>query len=251
LSIFYRTIGQSSCPKKVLLLHGWSPLGGVNWQKFLDLFDAKEYQVIAPDLPGMGQSPDPQGVWNSLDYAKFFLEFASRNLAWDKYFLVGHSFGGAIASQMCSMSKNPQKLALLAPAIVREGLNSKQKKIVKTTKWGKKIFQIPVFRPFWGLAKKAWYKAFGCSDYTQVSQLMKQVHQKVVKEDLQYLLPKINQPSLIIWGDKDTITPLRYSQIISQGLANSQLKIFAGTNHGLHIHATDKLYAEILNFLEK
>jgi len=59
VSVFYREAGSSDAPA-VLLLHGF----GASSHMFRELIPvlAQEYHVIAPDLPGFGQTTAMQGV---------------------------------------------------------------------------------------------------------------------------------------------------------------------------------------------
>ena len=48
----------------------------------------------------------------------------------------------------------------------------------------------------------------GSSDYAQASPKMRAIMSKVVNEDLAPLLPSVKAPTLLIWGENDTATPL-------------------------------------------
>ena len=52
-----------------------------------------------------------------------------------------------------------------------------------------------------------------------------------VNEDLTELLPMIKQDTLLIWGDKDTATPIRDAKIMEEKIPNSGLVILEGAGH--------------------
>ena len=52
-----------------------------------------------------------------------------------------------------------------------------------------------------------------------------------VNEDLTDLLPKIQQDTLLIWGDKDTATPLEDAKIIESLIPDAGLCVLEGTGH--------------------
>jgi pimeloyl-ACP methyl ester carboxylesterase len=56
------------------------------------------------------------------------------------------------------------------------------------------------------------------------------------QEDLTANFKKINIPTLLIYGTRDTYTPLYMGRGINNLIKNSKLRIIKGANHGLHIH---------------
>lgn len=60
---------------------------------------------------------------------------------------------------------------------------------------------------------------------------MRQVLVKVVNEDLEPLLSNIQQETLLIWGDKDTATPLSDGQKMEKLIKNSGLVTVKGAGH--------------------
>ena len=52
-----------------------------------------------------------------------------------------------------------------------------------------------------------------------------------VNEDLTDLLPKIRQDTLLIWGDKDTATPLADAKIMEAKIPNNGLVVLTGAGH--------------------
>ena len=70
LEISYLEEGEGS---PVLLLHGWGCNGGHWNQVIAGLKD--EHRVIAPDIPGFGESEEPPETWGTKEYARFFEHF--------------------------------------------------------------------------------------------------------------------------------------------------------------------------------
>jgi len=56
---------------------------------------ARAHTPVAIDLPGHGQSPG-RGFRGIADYTYFVVELA-RALGWERFVVVGHSMGGAVA----------------------------------------------------------------------------------------------------------------------------------------------------------
>src|SRR5918996_6147701 len=53
----------------VVVLHGWG--GRIESMSPVIACLSDRLRVVALDLPGFGESPAPQGVWGSPDYAEF------------------------------------------------------------------------------------------------------------------------------------------------------------------------------------
>ena len=234
LKINYKTLGEG---KPLLILHGWGSRSA-NWMKVVETLAENDIKVIIPDLPGFGQSDKPLKVWGLDDYCDFVEEFV-RVLNLDKFYLLGHSFGGALAVK-CSLRfpEKIDKLFLASAACFRKG--SPKKRALYITS---KIFKIFSFVPF---ARKAFYRFIVKSDYPPVNGIIKEIYLKVIKEDLSDILSKIQIPTVIICGEEDRITPLNDAKIINQKIKDSKLEIIPNVGHDLNFKAPEKL-AEVIS----
>jgi len=92
----------------VLLLHGVG-LRAEAWQAQIDALCA-HYHVIAPDMPGHGQSPHPTGLRRLADYAQAYLPVLEQ--LGRPVMIVGHSMGAMIALELAS--REPEKVRAVA-----------------------------------------------------------------------------------------------------------------------------------------
>lgn len=231
----------------IVILHGWGS-SSKRWEMVKQSLGEKGYSVFVPDLPGFGDNPPPQNSWGVEDYAEWVKKWSEeQNLA--GFCLVGHSFGGSIAALFTAKySEKVAKLILVAPAIRR-------RKTFKTyaffiiSKLGRVVFSFPLLSFFYPLFQRILYKVIGVSDYLVASlrsPIMKETFQKIIAEDLSPYLSRISAQTLLIWGDKDRITPLSDAYFIKQRLKNANLEIIRGARHSLNIEAPEKL-AEIID----
>ena len=104
----------------VVLLHGW-PQTWYAWHKIIPSL-AQRYSVIAPDLRGLGDSSRPSGGYDKATIAQDIAKLLHEHLGIDRYFLVGHDWGGPVA--FCLAATYPdavRKLVMLDTAVPGDG----------------------------------------------------------------------------------------------------------------------------------
>lgn len=238
---------MSNGSSKVLILHGWGSCAK-NWNQVKKILEISGYKVFLPDLPGFGQNPEPKNVWSIDNYVSWLEDYCEKeNLS--QIFVLGHSFGGAIAIKFTL--KNTEKvkgLFLIAPALVR--VKTFKKKILK------KIAKIFYFLP--KKIKKIIYQRIIKSDYPLEPGIMRETYLKIIKEDLSEVLHKIKTQTIIVWGEKDKITPIKEAYLIKNKIKNGpfwelskvKLEIIPNIGHNPHREAPEKLAGIIINFLK-
>ncbi len=248
---------------KILILHGWGSNSG-RWQRVKELLEKKGIEVLALDLPGFGTIPSPLKPWGREDYIDWILQKvkdynppttlppegqAPKN--WQKFNLLGHSFGGGLAVKMAAENPNLiDKLILCAPAIIK-------RKSIKTYLFywlaflGRRIFSLPGLKIFYPQAQKLVYKLAGTRDYYVADGIMKETMKKIAKEeDLEMVLERIKTPTLILWGKKDDVLPLKDAYRIKEKIKRSQLRILPGARHSPHREAPEELSKILISFLQ-
>jgi len=242
LKIFTRIAGEGS---PFLILHGWGR-GHISWIEVQDKL-SKYFQVITLDLPGFGKSAMPPKGWEVSDYARFVSEFV-KELNIDKFYLLGHSFGGSIAIKLSAQS--PQKIRKLI-LVDSAGIRPKTSFFKKILAPVISIFKIFFFLPGYGLLRKGFYKfILKSTDYLNAKGVMKETFKKVVAEDLSSRFSEINLSTLIVWGKKDKMTSIKDAYLMKQRIKDSELKIF-DCEHCPHKEKPDFLIKAILDFLNK
>jgi pimeloyl-ACP methyl ester carboxylesterase len=79
----------------IVLLHGW-PQTWYEWRHIIPELVINNYTVIAPDLRGLGDSEKPQTGFDKKTIAEDIYQLVKK-LGYDKIYLVGHDWGGAVA----------------------------------------------------------------------------------------------------------------------------------------------------------
>lgn len=212
----------------VLLLHGW----GSNLKSFAALISLlkTKYRVLAIDYPGFGESDKLKTSFCVDDYCDIVVEFLKK-LNVEKVILVGHSYGGRIILKLNNRKDLPfviDKNVLIDAA----GIIDKKDIVVKIKiviyKLFKKIFiSLPISSEKKDELVMKLRKKLGSSDYGTASKVMQETLVKSVNEDLTYCLDNMKE-SLIIWGDRDTVTPMWMAKKMEEKIKNSGLVILKG-----------------------
>jgi pimeloyl-ACP methyl ester carboxylesterase len=229
----------------VLLLHGWgdSALGLRTLHKHLAL----SYDVVALSLPGFGGSVAPEGAWGLDEYGQFTKAFLQK-LDLEPYAVIGHSNGGAILIRALAKHwLHPQKLILLSSAGIRNQDESR-KRTLKLIAKGGKVLSSPLPARTKSSLRNKLYKSVG-SDML-VAPGLEETFKRVVSEDIQADATEITVPTLLIYGDADTQTPVSYGKLLHAAIASSKLVILPETGHFVHIETLDLVMKVILEFLE-
>ena len=231
----------------LLLLHGW----GTDLTTFNQLSShlSKEFRVIRFDFPGFGQSPEPDDSWLVEDYSRLTCDLLKKLKIERVYAIIGHSFGGRVIIKGVSQGYlNPEKVVLIGSAGIKPNNTLKKSVFKSIAKVGKVTTSLPGINKLQPHLRKQLYTSAGSQDYLNAKQ-MQGTFAKVVDEDLLPFVPKIAQPTLLIWGENDTETPVSDAVKIDLSLASSDLKIIPNAGHFVYNDAYEKVVEYLDGFL--
>lgn len=226
LNIEYSDTG-SGIP--VLLLHGW----GSSFDVYKGIISAlcERCRLVAVNFPGCGNSDTMSKPWDLEDYCDFILRFMKAvNL--ENPIMIGHSHGGRVTLKMVAEGMvKPSKIVLLDSAGLIPKKSIKQKFKASSFKAIKKTLSLPVIKNHSeGLLNKA-RAYYGSADYNAAPEVLRKTLVSLVNTDLRDMLHKIDCPTLLIWGDKDTATPLSDAKIIESLIRDCGLCVLEGAGH--------------------
>lgn len=233
ININYIQYGSGS---DVVLLHGW----GQNIAMMKPIGDRlqKNHRITILDFPGFGESEEPKTALTVYDYCEI-LEELLKKLKVKKPVIMGHSFGGRIAIIYASRNEVEKVVLFGSPCIRKEVKPSLKLRILKSLK------KIPGINKLEGFAKNH----MGSRDYKNASEIMKKILVNVVNEDLSECAKKINVPTLLIWGDRDTEAPVEDAKELEKIIPDAGLIVLPNSTHYAYLENLPQVINILNNFL--
>jgi pimeloyl-ACP methyl ester carboxylesterase len=219
--IYYAVRGSGPT---LVLLHGGGDSGEHSFERQLDLF-SMNHRIIAPDQVGQGRTPDVPGP---LSYTLMMQDTATllESLKLTRVDIVGFSDGGILGLMLAV--RHPQlvrRLVISGVNIAPEGLNAEQLEGLRAAQTAK--------------------------PKTVDEKLAKLWLTSPTESELSLdLLSKIEQPVLVISGDRDAIT-LEHTLQIYRTLPRAELCVLPGTDHGTFSGRPEWLNPIISEFLDR
>lgn len=243
--------GEGQMGREILvLLHGW----GANKESLGPIIEnlRDRFRIVAPDLPGFGKSGEPGRPWDAADYRDFFNAFLRETgLDQQQVNCAGHSNGGRILIKWASERPACLKRLILidsAGVPARHGPDWYLK--VYSYKAGKKLASLPGLRGILGPLVEARQAKAGSEDYRQASPVMKKTMVNLLNEDMRPLMPEIKAPTLLIWGEGDTATPLSDGQQMEKLIPGSGLAVLKPAGHFSYLDQLPQFLRTLIYFLE-
>ena len=197
----------------------------------------REFDVFAPDLKGFGKNTPMKRRYSLDDYIKDVEEYKYKH-GIKKPHVIAHSFGGRIAIKAAAENSNFCDKLVLAGAA---GLKPKD----TLYKRGKRV----AFKVLKRLLPREKLKWFYSKDYLALDSTMKESFNKIVKEHLDDKLIKIQNPTLVIFGENDKETPVYMAKRLFNGIKDSRLIILPKAGHFCFIDKPAKFNTEVREFL--
>lgn len=238
----------------VVLLHG---LGGnsANWAFNIPAL-AQKYRVIVPDQIGFGRSDKPRINYRVGTYADFLDKFLDE-LKIERATLVGNSMGGWIAALYALQRPARVERLVLADAAgfrpppefdlaVLSGLNP-------STRAGMRELAAQVFFNKQLFGSEAAIdlmltQRMAAGDGDTIQRLVESIYRG--EDMLDGRLSAIKQPTLIIWGREDGLTPLaREGEKFRKEMPGAQFIVFDNCGHVPQVEKAAEFNAAILKFL--
>jgi pimeloyl-ACP methyl ester carboxylesterase len=239
-------IGREGLSEKrdvILFIHGAG--GGQYTWSYQKTFFEKRFNPIVLELPGHGAS-EGEGEEEIVRYAGHVTSFL-KALGLSRVFLVGHSMGGAITQTVAL--KHPEVLKgivlvgtgarLKVLPLILDGIRTNFEETVRKINelcFFQKASPLLMERSLAGLMQCRPEVLYG--DYLACDQF-----------DIMNEIEKIDLPTLILCGQEDGMTPVKYSQFLLQRIKGSRLEILPDAGHMLMMEAAELFNEKIGAFV--
>lgn len=215
--------------KPLILLHGW----GASLSTFNNVIEefCEEFRVYAVDLPGFGESDVllPLNVYEVCDVLREFV--LKLNII--NPIILGHSYGGRIAIIYASRY-DVSRLVLVSAAGVKQKLRFNKRFKIRVYKALKKC-HIPI--------------RMGSKDYLNADNVKRIMLVNAVNTDLSSELRNIKCPTLLIYGDKDEVTPVELGNKIKSLITGSYLIVMEECDHFPYLRRCNYFCLIVMSFL--
>lgn len=235
--------------ENVLIIPGW----GTNYNVYKNMVEniSTYAKVFYFDMPGFGESEEPKESWNLDKFVDLVKKFIKINNM-DNVTLIGHSNGGRIIIKMISegnLDFKVKRVILIGSAGIVHKKTGKQKMKLSIVKFGKKVLSFSIIKKIFPNAIENLKKKMGSEDYRNATPVMRDTLVKLVNEDLRDCLPKINVPTLLLWGENDTETPLEDAKIMEKEIPDAGLVTFKNCSHYVFLERPVQINNIINNFI--
>ncbi len=230
----------------ILMLHGWG--GDLHSMDVLGKPLSQHRQIISISLPGFGDSPEPLESWDTADYVTILKRWLAKS-GLSGLDIIAHSFGGRVAIMLTS--KHPElanSLVLIASAGLRTQRSLKTRMKILTAKSLSRGARILKGRL--GAYMEKQREQLGSQDWKLASPVMRGILVKVLKEDLSAELRGIEAPTALIWGEKDTATPVYMAEAMDRLIPDSHLVVIRDAGHFCYLEQKGEVLSEIWKHFE-
>jgi 4,5:9,10-diseco-3-hydroxy-5,9,17-trioxoandrosta-1(10),2-diene-4-oate hydrolase len=263
---------QETESQPLVFVHGLSGCW-MNWLEQLPVL-ARRHRVVTLDLPGFGYSPMPRhdrpaSELTIAGYARL-LDRLLDELGIDAAAVVGNSMGGFVAAELAiAFPRRVERLVLISAAGVSTAGNhattralpslrrletvlagtsawvaSKSDTVARRARLRDALMYVvarhPARLPATLVAEQL--RGAGKPGFLQALQ-------SILDYDIRERLPEIACPTLIVWGDRDRLIPVRDADVFEQLIPGSRKVIFENTGHVAMLERPAAFNALLADFL--
>ena len=224
----------------LLFLH--STEGNLGWTQWMEEV-SNSATVYAPTHPGFGRSERPELLESVSDMARFYL-WMIQELGIEGVTLVGHFLGGWIAAEMATMSPGSLSGLVLVDAA---GVRPDEGEIADIFLLGEDETTRLSFHD--SASVPEFSDLFECDMSTEERELRIRGREMTTRlcwkpymynRSLEWLLRRVNVPTLVVWGAGDKIIPPGAGHRIHEAIPGSRLEIIPDCGHLPHVEKADE-----------
>ena len=222
----------------LVLLHGLA--GSHRWWRYVIPQLARRRCVVVPELVGFGGSRPAPRQPDMAEMAEIMDEWMGAQ-GLSGVDLVGHSMGGEIAIHLAARKpERVRRLVLVAAAGVPREISASAAarlatELARLRAWGRRTFVATIAADSLRAGPFTLYRTL----------------RHLLADDVRPLLPLVVQPTLVVWGEHDPVTPLRDAHVLRNSLPRARLFVVAGASHNVMADRPDEFVRIVGDFLDE
>ena len=251
LRIAYRRAGEG--PPLVLLHGGLSD--SREWRRQLEEL-SDEFTVVAWDAPGCGQSSDPPETFRLPEYAECLAAFIDA-LGLGRPHVLGLSFGAGLALELYHRHPTVPRTLVLASAYAGWAGSLPADVVDQRLQQALREADLPPDQVVPCYIPGLFTESAPAELIDEVVAIMSEFRPAGVRAmarafaeaDLRDVLPRINVPTLLLYGDADRRCPLNVAENLHARIPTSRLVVMHGVGHQSNVEAAERFNTEVRSFL--
>lgn len=247
-----RYLESGDSDETILLIHGLGA-SAERWEFVMPILD-KRYKLIIPDLVGFGYSDKPAVKYTPEFFVSFLEEFL-HSINIKKTHVIGSSLGGQISAEFAA--KNPH--------IVDKLILVSSSGIMKHSTPALDAYVMAALYPNKDTVRQAFETMSASSEVSLgiidsfiermrlpnakmafMSTILGLKNAKILTDKLGL----ISVPSLIIWGSRDPVIPIKYAEIFVSSIHDCRFYRMEGSGHTPFVDNPEKFADVVLDFLQ-
>ncbi len=231
-SIVAERRGQVSSARTIVLVHGI----GMGRKVFGDLVQRLEGKalVVALDLPGYGDAPEPTRTPTIERMADLVAAYL-RHLGRGPVVLLGHSMGTQVVTETAVRHPDTvDRLVLVAPTVDRHHRRA--------------------LRQLWRLARDLWGESpkvllLGAREYVRAGPNLRRKMRAMLTHRPEAAYARVSAPTLVVRGEYDVVVPREWFDEVVAAIPDSRAFVVDGHRHETLIRTAEPTARELDRWL--
>jgi pimeloyl-ACP methyl ester carboxylesterase len=259
--IYFHESGRQHT-KSIVLVHGAGEEGARIWKHLISELE-KKFHVVTFDLPGFARSSKENRMYSPKNFAAF-INWIVKEYTKGSVSVIGHSLGGAISLYYAgTYPENIERVVIInsvgllnRTAFLKTFINVKPNMFLDVINTPVSVIQNYIIAHLESMDKDLTPES---DDESLSSQFLRKrlydgdpgkvASVALLNTDFSTIIDKIQVPTLLVWGEKDTTAPLRVGRLLEWMIPGSDLRIMPNLGHSPMIDRPDEFNTIVMDWL--